>query len=109
MVIRTILGLSHTSGDDVTLFLTLRLWSNLILLTEICVDNICYILCNKVFCLFTLRCMSVWPGCSYVYHVHGVPAEARNGVGAPGTGVMDGLNHHVGAESPTQVLCKSIQ
>ena len=53
--------------------------------------------------------MSVWPGCLYVYHVHGVPAEARNGVGAPGTGVMDGLNHHVGAESQTQVLCKSIQ
>lgn len=81
---KDILYLSHTSGDYVTqsqvfFFLTLRLWLNPILLIEICMDNICYLFCNKVLYLFTFRCMSGLPGCIYVHQVCAVPAEAGKG------------------------------
>ena len=88
MVIRTILF--HTHWESMLLivkyfFLNLRLWINLILFKEICMDNICYTIYNIVLYLLTFSCMSVLPLCIYVYCVCSVCAEARRGCWNPWT------------------------
>lgn len=34
-------------------------------------------------------CMCALPACLYVYHVHEVPVEAREGIRSPGTVVVN--------------------
>lgn len=43
----------------------------------------------------------------YVHQIHCLVLQEARGFGYPGTGVRDGVTHHVNAGNQTQVICKN--